>query len=649
MQFPRPGRFLLWAILFLFAAPVAVGVPFALWMYWRLDPVQSFYFGSYLESALEGGTRGATVTVRYAGKTAPGRQAAQLLPGDAERGRSASQPLVLSTKAIAEGWRGVSVSPPRKVRPPELESYLQTAVYDGDSAWWLLGQPVLALIAVLLFPYLAVRVWRSGSTSSRAHEERHGRRTKGPQLISGLALFRRTAEDGIRLRMQRRGMLPGGSYRVPKRLESSHILLMGDTGSGKSSAIRQILRQVEERGETAIVYDPAMDFVREFYSPERGDLLLNPLDARCPWWNLRGEVSGPEIAATIAAAMLPEKEYEKAFFTDAPRRVLARLLLQHPHVRDLLQWMNDPDEIAERVKGTPQAALVDPGAPAQRAGVLSSLNLIADSLELLPPSDHAGPSFTTAEWKTQRTRWVFLTSSAAYREKLLPLHSVWLDLFILRMMEPCMNEGAKPVWFVLDELASLNKLPQLHAAVTENRKYGNPVVMGLQGRSQMEKRYGQDAEAMLSQPATKIFLKTSEPRAAKWVSEAIGEIEVERLKESRSMQLLGSKQSYAMEIATKPLVMASEIAGLPPLYGYIKQENRVVPAHFQLAKKRGKQPEFVEREREEPAPQKLVEKPVKGSVLEPAPLQQMQADLLLARTAEVKQEKFTWDSSREID
>ncbi|MBW4028491.1 MAG: hypothetical protein HIU93_14015 [Acidobacteria bacterium] len=34
----------------------------------------------------------------------------------------------------------------------------------------------------------------------------------------------------------------------------------------------------------------------------------------------------------------------------------------------------------------------------------------------------------------------------------------------------------------------------------------------------MEKRYGKDAEAMLSQPATKIFLKISEPRVAKWIN-----------------------------------------------------------------------------------------------------------------------------------
>jgi hypothetical protein len=82
-----------------------------------------------------------------------------------------------------------------------------------------------------------------------------------------------------------------------------------------------------------------------------------------------------------------------------------------------------------------------------------------------------------------------------------------------------------------------------------------------------------------------VFFKTTEPRAAKWISDAIGEIEVERLKESRSMGLLGSKKSYAMEIATKPLIMPSEISGLEPLHGFIKQENKVVPVHFQFAKK----------------------------------------------------------------
>ena len=171
--------------------------------------------------------------------------------------------------------------------------------------------------------------------------------------------------------------------------------------------------------------------------------------------------------------------------------------------------------------------------------------MVADSLELLLGySGFHGNTFSTAEWEIQRKQWVFLTFNPGYREKILPLHSVWLDLFILRMMSNCEDPDAKPVWFVIDELASLNKLPQLHTAVTECRKYDNPVVLGFQGRSQMEKRYGKDAEAMLSQPATKVFFKTSEPRAAKWISDAIGEIEVERLKESRSIGLLRSKKSF---------------------------------------------------------------------------------------------------------
>lgn len=154
---------------------------------------------------------------------------------------------------------------------------------------------------------------------------------------------------------------------------------------------------------------------------------------------------------------------------------------------------------------------------------------------------------------------------------------------------------------------------------------------------------------MLSQPATKIFLKTSEPRAAKWISDAIGEIEVERLKESRSMGLLGSKKSFAMEIATKPLIMASEIAGLAPLTGFIKLENHVVPARFRLARKQNKQPEFLEWAREERM------QPEADAINTPAPAKApetkkpIQAVLPLEETAVVKKEGFSWDESKGIE
>ena len=64
--------------------------------------------------------------------------------------------------------------------------------------------------------------------------------------------------------------------RVPRDREAMHFLIVGDSGTGKSAAIRQILAQIWERGEAAIVYDPALEYLPQFYSEARGDVILNP-------------------------------------------------------------------------------------------------------------------------------------------------------------------------------------------------------------------------------------------------------------------------------------------------------------------------------------------------------------------------------------
>jgi len=657
IRFPsRTGR-LFWFLFWLAVGPLVLIFPASAWLYWTLTPLQKVYLTTYAASSVRAGIPHSEMTIRWVMKTAPRRKSIPASAEDVVSGPDPKLPVSLSPKAIAEGWRGVEFSAPEKVPADALAKGLQEYVYDGLSVWWLFGRPMLNSLAVLMLLYVLWLQRKQIFGRRRQQEERHGRRTKGPELASALR-WRSAKTDGIRFRLRFENALLrwlpfGPSYRIPKRLEASHILMMGDTGSGKSNAIQQLLRQVRERGESAIVYDPAMDFLSEFYSPTRGDLILNPLDQRCPYWSLGNEIDRDETAATIAAAFLPEKEYEKEFFTDGPRRILAHLLKRQPQPRDILSMMAEPSRIEFAVKGTPLAALLDSGAPAQRAGVLASLNMVADSLELLPEWEHTRPTFATSEWYASRKRWVFLTSTPAYRAKILPLHSVWLDLFILRMMGYCEDNTAKPVWFVLDELASLNKLPQLHTAVTENRKYGNPVVVGFQGRSQLEKRYGQDAEAMLSQPATKLFFKTTEPRAAKWISDAIGEIEVERLKESHSMRLFGSRKSYAMEIATKPLVMASEISGLEPLHGFIKQENKVVPVHFQFARKRGGQPQFIERKLPEIAPRPSPPTPVARTEQPRTPAAARATLPLFDASADQPtgkpKEAFVWDETKGIE
>jgi hypothetical protein len=156
----------------------------------------------------------------------------------------------------------------------------------------------------------------------------------------------------------------------------------------------------------------------------------------------------------------------------------------------------------------------------------------------------------------------------------------------------------RKTWFVLDELVSLQRLPQLTTAITESRKSDCPIVLGFQGKAQVEVLYGHITEALLSQPMTKIFLKTSEPNAGEWISKAIGKIKIERYRETRTHGQFPQSHSTASEqydISCEPLVMASEISGLEPLYGYLKHGNYVVRLQVPYIELENRHEKFIER------------------------------------------------------
>ena len=333
--------------------------------------------------------------------------------------------------------------------------------------------------------------------------------------------------------------------------------------------------------------------MKQFYNDRRGDIVLNPLDARMPYWNPSEELRRKAEAKALAVSLYQPEGVTNKFFVEAPQKIFAHLMTFLPTPAELVAWMSDPAEIDRRVKGTEYWMLIDTKAPHQRTGVLGSLNMTADSFRLLPGKEDVTAKWTATRWSETRQGWIFITSQPTMREALRPLISLWIDLLVLRLLNEPMQQQ-KPVWFVIDELASLQRLPQLHTAITENRKSQNPVILGFQGRSQMEARYGDDAEAMLSQPATKLFLRTTEPRAAKWVSEAIGEIEIERLRETH-YEGTRAGRNFALDRQTEPLVMPSEISGLDDLRGFLKYGNHVARFSFPFVALEERHPGFAER------------------------------------------------------
>jgi Type IV secretion-system coupling protein DNA-binding domain len=230
---------------------------FVLWFLLALSPLQKQYFPTYLAIAM---SRGAvrTLPVWWILKTGPRRKPELANEADVVSFAAAGRgqlPLALSPEARSQGWTGLLRA--RQMDSPQHEqATLQEEFFRGESLARMMITPLSGSAALFLF-YIGLKAKLGGRSS---HEQRHGRRTRGPELVSALSSSWKGRAGGIRLRLASGWGFLASGFLIPQKLLASHILLMGDTGSGKSNAIRQILRQVEERGETAIVYDPAGEF-----------------------------------------------------------------------------------------------------------------------------------------------------------------------------------------------------------------------------------------------------------------------------------------------------------------------------------------------------------------------------------------------------
>jgi len=572
-----------------FAALVLTCIFIGVYIGFLMTPLQRWYLPLYVRTGVVGIVRKAD-TYQLLNVADAHLHARPAIETDVEKGSTPQPnrqplPLVLSDAARASGLVYLYPGPKASYRNEPLHDYLRRFVYDDLGIAGALRWPLLAGFV----SFLGLLVVATRKDVERLKEMKYGRLLKGPVLVSPKDFNRAVKGDGVGFQTVEFKQL----MRIPQRSEGQHIELMGDSGTGKSRLIMQLLLQIQERGHSAIVYDPACEYIQRFYNKDRGDIVLNPLDARCPYWGPSEELRRRAEAKTIAASLYqPTTDKKGEFFTETPQKIFAHLLTFGPTPQELVEWMANPDEIDRRVQNTEMAMMIAKGAQQQRNGVLASLGLIADSLRMLPRKDKTEHHWNATQWAETRKGWIFLTSKPSERESLRPLHSLWIDLLVLRLLnEP--RESQHPVWFVLDELASLQRLPQLHTAITEQRKSKNPLVLGFQGKAQLEFIYGHMAEVMLSQPKTKI-LRITEPKAAEWVSNAIGKVEIERLRETHSTGLRAGN-NFSVERQIEPLVMDSEISGLPDLHAFLKHGNEVARFSFAYNDIPATQPAFLPR------------------------------------------------------
>jgi type IV secretory pathway TraG/TraD family ATPase VirD4 len=370
-----------------------------------------------------------------------------------------------------------------------------------------------------------------------------------------------------------------GEIIIPERMEFEHMLVTGNPGSGKSTTIREALEQIAERDQPAIVIDPESEYLRQFFSPERGDWVLNPLDLRCPRWNpwaeLRDEFFTVDAAAMAASLIRgrPRNESEK-FFQDSTRTVVESILhvaRDDADVHSLLNLVSMPrEDLHEALQGTPAYPLIDPGAREQGAGILGTAVNAIKTFVYLPPRSENSRAFSCREWVEGRRGWLFMPSREDIREAIQLLQGLWLDLLVRWLMSA--DIGSDQTWVVADELASLGHQPQIEKLLTRGRKRGLAVILGLQNVSQLQALYGQEGCVTLtSSPSTKLIMRVDEPKTTQTCSDLIGKHEIERLQ----MTQLAGLSTYREGVNLSPqrdievLVLPDEIKLMKPFTGYL--------------------------------------------------------------------------------
>jgi hypothetical protein len=455
----------------------------------------------------------------------------------------------------------------------------------GAALLWSLVLNVMPRLAALLGPH--------------ATAIGGGALTLAVGLTGGLLVRRRPAavrvERGTRITDppwsvmpgMRRGPLAFAGQPVPPLDESKHFKLIGTTGTGKSTAIRGLLRGALARGDRAVIADPDGAYAAEFFEPARGDLILNPFDARSMRWDLFGELRESYDADLLARALIPDhggedrawRGYARGFLSACLRQLVRAgrgdvVMLYH------LIAVAPVEELRALLAATPAAPYLSEDNARFFASVRAIANAQLAALEHLGRPDGA-PPLSLRNWVRRAAAGdargvVFLPYRATQIATLRGLISTWLRLAIFEAMEQ--READQRLWFVIDELDALGPIDGLKDALARLRKFGGRCVLGFQSIAQVSGTYGTaDAQTIVENCGNTLILRCSAAEnggTARFASKLIGEREVLHEQVSRVQGGFFDKprrsRTVSLQRLTESAVLPAEIEQLPDLGGYLK-------------------------------------------------------------------------------
>ncbi|MHB1565147.1 MAG: type IV secretion system DNA-binding domain-containing protein [Acidiferrobacter sp.] len=397
----------------------------------------------------------------------------------------------------------------------------------------------------------------SGSPSP--DKKRYGETIRGTQVSDKKKRGFKPASDQITI----------GGIPIDRDVEPQHFLLTGAPGTGKTVVAEAVLDAIRERGQRCVCYDSTGEFVAHYYRPDH-DAILSPIDSRSALWSPWAEGTDAYAYENVAAALIPDGTGENQFWAQAARAIFRAVLASTTDLASLIDRIFAADQ--ELLLACLQAqGLAGLAGPAQM--LASSRGECATYVQPLSYLPNPGNNpFSIRDWikKDSGDSWLFVSSRADSHRSIRPLISMWIGLAVQSAMSLPPSRDRR-LWFILDELPTLQKLPSLDLLLAGGRKYGAAALLGVQTVAQVRDGYGRDAaSAILSHPSTRLSLRVGDHETADHLSKSIGDRHTIRKVASESTS---GGSSTGEQHAIEASVLPSEILSLPNLVGYLRVAN----------------------------------------------------------------------------
>ena len=419
-----------------------------------------------------------------------------------------------------------------------------------------------------------VLAWRAAS--SDVHK-------RGSKVLNGWRARRRAARQP---RGCNGGSLSLAGVQIAPLEETKHFKLIGTTGTGKSTAIRELLRSALERGDRAVITDPDGGYLKSFYDRYRGDVVLNPFEKYAVKWNPFTEIGQLYDVDQLAGGLIPSTDdasgkewrgYARTFLA----AVLGRCHRSGPRdVAELWRLLTiaPSSELRPIVAGTPAQPFLEPDNARMFGSIRSVAGSAAAALAYI--KDQRAMSFSVRNWVRSGQGVLFIPYQASQIAALRSIIATWMRLAIVETMSQA--EQDQHLWFVVDELDALGAIDGLKDALARLRKFGGRCVLGFQSIAQVSSTYGVgEAQTIVENCGNTLILRCSGSEnggTSQFASRLIGDREIVRRQTSRGRDREGffaprgarRSTNISEQHVIEAAVMASELEQLADFTGYLK-------------------------------------------------------------------------------